>query len=119
MPGSLPTDAANPQAERHVLRFDVSAETRATFNEALAKRFYPDQNPLGKRIRPSFGPNPPWFTVVGVVQDVKQGGLSVPAGTEDTSTCTKPEVILGPGFATSAPLAVSSSTPVAQTGDCP
>jgi hypothetical protein len=37
LPGSLPTDAPNPQAERHVLRFDVSAETRATFNEALAK----------------------------------------------------------------------------------
>ena len=51
-------------------------------NEALAKRFYPNQNPLGRRIRPSFGPNVPWFTIVGVAKDVKQGGLDADAGTE-------------------------------------
>lgn len=51
-------------------------------NQALVKRFYPNQNPLGRRIRPSFGPDTPWFTIVGVVADVKQGGLDAPAGTE-------------------------------------
>jgi predicted permease len=51
-------------------------------NEALAKRFYPDQNPVGRRMRPSFGPNIPWFTIVGVAQNVKQGGLDAAPGTE-------------------------------------
>jgi putative ABC transport system permease protein len=53
-------------------------------NEALARRFYPQQNPLGRRIRPP-GPRdnpPPWFTIVGVAADVKQGGLDADAGTE-------------------------------------
>jgi hypothetical protein len=35
--GDLPTAPKDPKLERHVLRFDVRAETRATFNEALAK----------------------------------------------------------------------------------
>ena len=61
---------------------DAAGGAVVVINEALAKRFYPDQNPVGQRIRPSFGPNPPLFTVIGVVEDVKQGGLSVPAGTE-------------------------------------
>jgi predicted permease len=53
-------------------------------NEALAKRFYPNQNPVGRRIRPGFGPNStvPWFTIVGVAENVKQGGLEADPGTE-------------------------------------
>lgn len=51
-------------------------------NEALARRFYQGQDPIGRRIRPPFGPDAPWFTVVGVVADVKQGGLEAPVGTE-------------------------------------
>jgi predicted permease len=51
-------------------------------NEALAKRFYGEQDPLGRRIRPPYGPDTPWFTIVGVLKDVKQGGLDNPAGTE-------------------------------------
>lgn len=51
-------------------------------NEALAKRFYKDMDPIGRRINPFFGPNTPLFTIVGIVRDVKQGGLEAPAGTE-------------------------------------
>jgi hypothetical protein len=35
--GNLPDAPKDPKVERHVMRFDVRAETRATFNEALAK----------------------------------------------------------------------------------
>jgi len=35
--GSLPSDPTNPQAERHVLRFEVSGEVLATFREAMAQ----------------------------------------------------------------------------------
>ena len=51
-------------------------------NEALAKRFYKDADPIGRRLNPFFGPNSPMFTIVGVAKDVKQGGLEAPAGTE-------------------------------------
>jgi 5-methylcytosine-specific restriction endonuclease McrA len=36
-PGSLPDDAPDPSAHRHVLRFEVSGEALATFREAIAK----------------------------------------------------------------------------------
>jgi predicted permease len=45
-------------------------------NEALARRYWPDENPLGKRIK--IGPydaDAPWLTIVGVSRDVRQAGL--------------------------------------------
>jgi predicted permease len=51
-------------------------------NETLAKRFYKDLDPIGRRLSPFFGPNTPMFTIIGVARDVKQGGLDVPAGSE-------------------------------------
>jgi hypothetical protein len=36
-PGDLPSDPAKPEARRHVLRLDLSAESYATFREAVAK----------------------------------------------------------------------------------
>jgi putative ABC transport system permease protein len=53
----------------------------ALINETLARVFYPGQDPVGRRLRPGFG-DPPWFTIVGVVRDVKQGGLGERTGTE-------------------------------------
>lgn len=61
---------------------DAGGGPVALVNQALVKRFYPNQNPMGRRIRPGFGPDTPWFTIVGVVADVKQGGLDAPARTE-------------------------------------
>jgi len=51
-------------------------------NEAFARKFYPDENPIGKRVRVCCGPQHPLQTVVGVVGDVKQQGLEAPTGTE-------------------------------------
>lgn len=51
-------------------------------NERLAKVFYPDQDPVGRRLRPPFSDSIPWFTIVGVVGDVKQGGMEAETGTE-------------------------------------
>jgi putative ABC transport system permease protein len=48
-------------------------------NQAMARRFWPDQDPLGKRIR--FGePDDPAYTVVGVVGDIKHMGLDADEG---------------------------------------
>jgi putative ABC transport system permease protein len=51
----------------------------AIVNRKLAERYWPGQNPLGKRL--SLGTDPkktPWLTVVGEVNDVKQGGPDRP-----------------------------------------
>jgi putative ABC transport system permease protein len=45
-------------------------------SESLARRFWPNQDPIGKRLK--WGPaasNSSWLTIVGVVPDVKQGAL--------------------------------------------
>jgi putative ABC transport system permease protein len=47
-------------------------------NETLARRYWPDSDPLGKRLRVG-DEKRPWRTVVGVVGDVKQYGLDTPS----------------------------------------
>src|SRR5512140_1088509 len=50
-------------------------------DEATARRYWPDHDPVGRRlrIRLRFGPNPVnrWSTVVGVVKYIKHDGLDV------------------------------------------
>jgi putative ABC transport system permease protein len=55
------------------------SEPVAVINEALAKAFWADQDPLGQRI--AFGgarEHGPWMRIVGIVADVKQGPLGTP-----------------------------------------
>jgi putative ABC transport system permease protein len=62
---------------------DVAGAPRVVMvNESLKKRFYPDQPIIGRRIRSGGLPDSLWFTVVGVLKDVKQGGLDSETGTE-------------------------------------
>ncbi len=46
----------------------------ALVNEAMARRFWPDQDAVGKRFRPVWWND--WVTVVGVVGNVKDQGLA-------------------------------------------
>ena len=45
-PGDLPGDAPSSSLRRHVLRFDVSADTLATFRDAMAKLRRDSEGPL-------------------------------------------------------------------------
>jgi putative ABC transport system permease protein len=45
----------------------------AVLSQAAAQRFWPGQDPVGKRLRLA-DVNTPWFTVLGVAGDVRQGG---------------------------------------------
>jgi ABC-type antimicrobial peptide transport system permease subunit len=54
----------------------------ALVNEALAKKFYPDTDPIGRGIRPGSSQPLPFARIVGVLTDLKQGGVDEPAGTE-------------------------------------
>jgi predicted permease len=49
-------------------------------NKTMAQTFWPNQNSVGRRVRP--GGTKEWCTIIGVVDDVKNAGLDRPAGTE-------------------------------------
>ena len=53
----------------------------AIVNETLVNTFWKNMNPIGQQLRPCCGDRP-WFTVVGVAKDVKQGGVDQKTGTE-------------------------------------
>lgn len=44
-------------------------------NETIARRFFQNEEPVGRRIQRSNSPDSPWFTIVGVVGDVKRQEL--------------------------------------------
>ncbi|HYE88337.1 MAG TPA: FtsX-like permease family protein, partial [Vicinamibacterales bacterium] len=67
----------------------------ALINKALADRFWPGENPIGHRLKPAS--TGPWFTVAGVVADVRQAGLQSPAGTEVYVSHRQARLLL-PGF---------------------
>jgi len=63
---------------------DERAPLAAVVSESFAKRFFADENPIGKRISQGSGlpsgpqgqvPPPNWLTIVGVVRDVKSERL--------------------------------------------
>jgi putative ABC transport system permease protein len=57
-------------------RDSLDAPGVVVINEAMARRYWPHEDPLGKRIKIGpFNSNDPWLTIVGIAQDVKQGGL--------------------------------------------
>ena len=51
----------------------------AIINEAMARKFWPNQDPLGKRFKFENGSdNTPWLRIVGIVGDVRQMRLDEP-----------------------------------------
>ena len=50
------------------------AERLVVVNETLANRFWPGEDPIGRRVKYAESPDAPWFTIAGVVEEVKQGG---------------------------------------------
>jgi putative ABC transport system permease protein len=56
------------------------APATVIINQTMARTYYGNESPIGRRVRPGF--QDPWRTIVGVVEDVKNAGLDKPAGTE-------------------------------------
>ena len=66
--GRFFADSDSDQAQRVVL-----------VDETAAQRFWPNEDPVGRRIKPSGrGSNAPWMTIVGVVGDIKTEGFDQP-----------------------------------------
>ena len=58
---------------------DNQAPRVALIDEALARRFFPDQDPIGRQIKAGRrGSNAPWTTITGVVGNIKSDGLDQP-----------------------------------------
>ncbi|HYY56583.1 MAG TPA: ADOP family duplicated permease, partial [Pyrinomonadaceae bacterium] len=53
----------------------------AVINETMARIYWPNESPLGKRFKVS-GDDNPWLTIVGVVSDVRQMGTDAPIKAE-------------------------------------
>jgi putative ABC transport system permease protein len=61
---------------------DAGGPPVVMINETLAKKFFTDRDAIGGHIKPGGPPNIPWFTVIGVLKDVKSGGVAESVGTE-------------------------------------
>lgn len=44
-------------------------------SEGLARRYWPDEDPIGRRIQLGGDSHEPWRTIVGIAGDIKQSGL--------------------------------------------
>jgi putative ABC transport system permease protein len=64
---------------------DLKTTPVVIINETLARQFFPDRCPIGRRIKPEIGNGynaPPMREIVGVAGDVKQKGLTAEPGPE-------------------------------------
>ncbi|MGH9524564.1 MAG: ABC transporter permease [Terriglobales bacterium] len=59
----------------------TSTEFPMVLSASLARRLFHNEDPIGKRLKIQFA-DVPWFTVVGVAADVKNGGLTSGADPE-------------------------------------
>jgi putative ABC transport system permease protein len=61
---------------------DLAGAPVAVVNERFVRTFWNDLDPIGRRVKPRFGDQTPWVTVIGVANDVKQAGVDQATGTE-------------------------------------
>jgi len=60
---------------------DTKAQPVLLIDDTLARRYWPGEDPVGKRIRFGGAPPgqaPPWRTIIGVVGNIKTDGLDMP-----------------------------------------
>jgi len=61
-------------------RDDQNSQPVVIVNETMARKYWPGQSAVGKRIK--FAEDGQWITIVGVVADVREMGLDVPVKAE-------------------------------------
>lgn len=54
----------------------------AVINETMARKLWPNQDPIGQHVRTGPGATGAWTTIIGVVGDIKHGGLEEEAQPE-------------------------------------
>jgi putative ABC transport system permease protein len=58
--------------------FDPNAPLVGIVNDEMVKQYFPNESPLGKRVRWARNPTVQWIEIVGVVGNVKHFGLDLP-----------------------------------------
>jgi predicted permease len=53
----------------------ATAPPVVVINETMARRLFPNQEPVGQRVRTGPSPSGAWMTIVGVIGDIRHGGL--------------------------------------------
>ncbi|HEV2423212.1 MAG TPA: ABC transporter permease [Terriglobia bacterium] len=70
-------------------------------NEAMARRFFPDEDPIGKRINFLDPPAAPmWLSIIGVVGDVHYDALSEEPGADVYASYLQPYPVLASSYMT-------------------
>jgi hypothetical protein len=79
----IPNSSSASSVEgRSFLPSDAVGAPVVLINRTMAKTFWKGESAIGHRLNPNGQRNPVFFTIVGVVRDVKQGGLDAKTGTE-------------------------------------
>jgi putative ABC transport system permease protein len=55
---------------------DENGQLVGLINEEMARRYWADADPVGRRFRIGQNPSRPWVTVVGIVRDVRHNGVT-------------------------------------------
>ncbi|HEX7315085.1 MAG TPA: ABC transporter permease [Pyrinomonadaceae bacterium] len=63
------------RGERLTERHRAGVPDVAVINETMARKHFPGEDPIGKRVNLGNPENTPWITVIGVVGDARTGGL--------------------------------------------
>jgi putative ABC transport system permease protein len=85
----IPVAAGRPFSEAD----NRSAPPVALVNQTFARRFFPNENPVGQRLRfDEPKPSNPWITIVGVVGDVRGFGLDKEPNSEIYLAYQQPNV---------------------------
>jgi putative ABC transport system permease protein len=58
--------------------FDPNAPLVGIVNDEMVKQYFPNESPLGKRVRWARDPGVHWIEIIGVVGNVKHFGLDLP-----------------------------------------
>jgi predicted permease len=73
-------------------RDGADAPKSVVVNQALVRRFFEKEDPIGKRFTAKFSPgpeDPPTWTIVGVINDTKQQGLAADVTPEVTASTSQ------------------------------
>ena len=67
----------HPDSPRPELRYERrrTAPPVAVINETMARKLFANQDPIGQHVRTGPNPSGAWTTIVGVIGDVRHGGL--------------------------------------------
>jgi macrolide transport system ATP-binding/permease protein len=77
-PGYLPALGATLLRGRYFTEADDASKPGVTvINETLARKYFPNEDPIGQRISDTEGGNPTVWEIVGEIKDVHEGPLDV------------------------------------------